>query len=108
MIKGSERRIVVVERPEDPVFERAVFYVRVGVRPVGRGPSLSDQAQELCDRMQGEERGRDEMESRVVAGKKKAGARRLRNKKQRKRMALVGGAAAAAATALAAVSMLIK
>lgn len=54
MIKGSERRIVVVERPGDPIFERAVFYVRVGVRPERAGPSLSARAQELCDRLQGE------------------------------------------------------
>ncbi len=55
MIKGSERRIVVVERPEDPVFERAVFYVRVGM--TGNGQTLSRRAQELCDRLSREERG---------------------------------------------------
>lgn len=51
MIKGNERRIVVVERLSDPYFERAVFYVRVGVAAGKSSATLADKAQELWDRM---------------------------------------------------------
>lgn len=48
MIKGNERRIIVIEKAEDPYFERAVFYIRRGVTEQ-KGKSMGERAQEIFD-----------------------------------------------------------
>jgi len=51
LIKGNERRIVVVEKLSHPLFERAVFYVRVGAATGKSEQILSQKAQELWENL---------------------------------------------------------
>ena len=52
LLKGNERRIVVVEKLNDPYFEKAVFYIRCGVTGEKSGISLADRAQEILESLE--------------------------------------------------------
>lgn len=49
LIKGNERRIIVIEKAEDPYFERVVFYIRRGVAEGKNRESLSSRAQRILE-----------------------------------------------------------
>lgn len=67
MIKGNERRIIVIERMGDPYFEKAVFYVRCGVTSRKGGMSLADRAQQLFDEMTAESANGREVRAEIKA-----------------------------------------
>lgn len=61
MIKGNERRIIVIEKAEDPYFERIVFYIRRGAGEPKSGGTLSQRAQQIF------EETREERETKPVS-----------------------------------------
>ena len=51
MIKGTERRIIVVERMDDPYFEKAVFFIRCGAKQNKIKQDLSFYAGEIYNNL---------------------------------------------------------
>ncbi len=49
MVKGSERKIIVVEKLDSPYFEKAYFFVKCGVRHHVSKKTLSAAAEEMIN-----------------------------------------------------------
>ena len=47
MVKGSERRVVVIEKVDSPYFEKAVFFIKKGARRQTSKKTLAAVAEEL-------------------------------------------------------------
>lgn len=52
MIKGSERKIIVLEKLDSPYFEKAYFFVKCGVRTHVSKKTLSAAAEEMLSSME--------------------------------------------------------
>lgn len=52
MVKGSERKIIVVEKLDSPYFEKAYFFVKCGVRHHVSKKTLSAAAEEIISNME--------------------------------------------------------
>ncbi len=55
MVKGSERRVVVIEKVDSPYFEKAVFFIKKGARRQTSKKTLAAVAEELIEQYMQEE-----------------------------------------------------
>jgi len=51
MIKGVNKRVIIIEHTDDPYFEKAVLYIKNGVGERSTKQTLASRAQELLDRI---------------------------------------------------------